>query len=265
MFLIHSMAHFSSIYLPVLKMTGARKICEIGSELGGNTSILLEYADGNHGHIICIDPCPDNNFYEKLINKENISFIKDKSINAICTINCIDVWFVDGDHNWYTVFNELSLIDKVSKRDGKPFLAFVHDVDWPSGRRDLYYDPSSIPENFLHDYSWELGTVPEQADLISGGFRGAGAFAWAHQSGGEKNGVRTAIEDFIADGRVDEVEFLSIPGVFGLGVIASKNHPFLEEIKSLLEPFANNPLLIDLEKNRLENYLELIRRQDEGN
>ena len=153
MFLIHSMAHLSSIYLPALKMTGAIKICEIGSELGGNTSILLEYADENHGHIICIDPCPDNNLYEKLINKENISFIKDKSLNAIFNIDCIDVWFVDGDHNWYTVFNELSLIGKVSKRDGKPFLTFVQDVDWPSGRRDLYYDPSSIPENFLHDYS----------------------------------------------------------------------------------------------------------------
>ena len=50
-----------------------------------------------------------------------------------------------------------------------------------------------------------------------GGFRGEGAFAYALEEGGERNGVLTAVEDFLA-GR-DDLELRRIPAIFGVGVV----------------------------------------------
>ena len=51
------------------------------------------------------------------------------------TFDCI---IIDGDHNWYTVFNELTIIEKrnLLKEGGT---IFFHDIAWPYGRRDMYY------------------------------------------------------------------------------------------------------------------------------
>ena len=61
----------------------------------------------------------------------------------------MDVVLIDGDHNWYTVFNELRLIEEMSRLKGFPMpLVMFHDIGWPYGRRDMYYNPSDIPEEF---------------------------------------------------------------------------------------------------------------------
>ena len=39
-------------------------------------------------------------------------FHKSLSLNAIPRIKAVDVFLIDGDHNWYTVYNELKLIEK---------------------------------------------------------------------------------------------------------------------------------------------------------
>lgn len=51
------------------------------------------------------------------------------SLDAIPTLETMDVWIIDGDHNWYTVSNELELIRKKSKEEKKPLLIFLHDVN----------------------------------------------------------------------------------------------------------------------------------------
>ena len=261
MLLIHSMENFSNFYLKILGITKVKNICEIGSEFGGNTEILLDYVEKNDGKLTCIDPNPDEKF-RNLAYLGKINFIESMSLSSINSVDDIDAWFIDGDHNWYTVFNELVMIGKKFRENSKELLIFVHDVDWPSGYRDMYYNPESIPKEFLHEHSWDLGTVPDNPNLIEGGFRGNGAFAWAYVLGGEKNGVRSAINDFLIEEK-GKIEFMSIPGVFGMGVLFSKEHAFYDEIKKEIEPFCCNPFLEKLEKNRLKNYLEVIRLQDQ--
>ena len=256
------MENFSNFYLKILEKSKVKNICEIGSEFGGNTKVLLEYVENKGGKLTCIDPNPNKEFLKITSSTENLKFIESVSLNAIDSVENIHAWFIDGDHNWYTVYNELLMIRKKFIMDEKKFLVFVHDVDWPSGYRDMYYNPSSIPKEFLHEHSWDLGTVIDNPNLIDGGFRGNGAFAWAYQFGGKKNGVRSAIIDFLSEER-EEIEFMSIPGIFGLGVLFSKKHSFYKEIKKELEPFHNNPFLEKMENNRLKNYLEVIRLQDE--
>ena len=76
-------------------------------------------------------------------------------------------------------------------------LIFLHDIDWPYGRRDLYYDPSTIPAEFRHRYA-KKGIAPGRSELLdSGGFNLH--LDNATHEGGPRNGVLTAIEDFRGD------------------------------------------------------------------
>ena len=183
------------------------------------------------------------------------------SLDAIDEVGAVDAWFVDGDHNWYTVYHELLAIKKVTEATQQPLLIFLHDVAWPAARRDLYYAPERIPKNFLLPHSWELGITPGSRELTHGGYTGEREFAIALREGGEKNGVLTAIEDFVA---LDPENYYwaKIPAVFGLGVLFNCAHPHAQIIASVLAPFNENSLLASLEKNRLANYLKVIEWQD---
>ncbi len=67
------------------------------------------------------------------------------SLEQLPLLEEIDAVILDGDHNWYTVYNELKLLSR-QVDDGRPYpLVLVHDIGWPYGRRDLYYDPDVDP------------------------------------------------------------------------------------------------------------------------
>jgi hypothetical protein len=178
---------------PILKEFHVKNIIEIGSRDGKNTRNLLDYCNKNNGHLICIDPLPQYD-YKKLEEENPNSFkqYKDLSLNVLNKIlndgEKIDAVLIDGDHNWYTVFNELKLIDKC---DNFP-LVFLHDVSWPYGRRDLYYNPDEIPKEYLQKIS-------KKGVLFNGlGDEGINYGAnHAEKESNENNGVLTAAEDFI--------------------------------------------------------------------
>jgi len=94
------------------------------------------------------------------------------------------------------------------------------------------------------------------------GFRGMGHFAWARHEGGPRNGVLTAIEDFIA-GSTRALAFAEIPAVFGLGILFDADAPWSEPLGQLMLPYHQNALIAALETNRLANYLRVIEMQDE--
>lgn len=263
--LIHSMSAFSEIIVDALDIADARDVVEIGSETGGMSQILADYTAAKGGRVTCVDPEPRESFTQWLTGTRSVDHIPLKSLDALETLHNVDAWVVDGDHNWYTVYHELLAIDAASQRDGRPLLVFMHDVGWPWARRDLYYAPKQIPEPYLHAHDYDGGVVPGHPALIrGGGFRGAGSFAPAVHEGGPRNGVLTAIEDFLdhklAGGT--ELAFAEIPGVFGLGVLFDLDAPWSEAMANLLAPFHCNPLLAKLETNRLANYLRVIEFQD---
>ena len=71
------------------------------------------------------------------------------SHDVLPTLPPADVALIDGDHNWFTVYHELKMLAATSREAGAPLpLLVLHDVAWPYGRRDLYYEPSRIPEEF---------------------------------------------------------------------------------------------------------------------
>jgi hypothetical protein len=263
--LIHSMTEFSDIILRCLDRAGARDIAEIGAEFGGMSQRLADHCAAAGGSLTSIDPAPRAEFVAWAAGCPHVRHLAATSLDAMPGLNGIDAWMIDGDHNYYTVFNELRLADAASRRDGKPLLAVLHDVAWPCARRDMYYAPETIPAEHRHPYSFEGGVTLGNDGVLPGrGMRGMGNFAWALRAGGPRNGVLTAIEDFIAEAQSDErlLLYAEIPAVFGLGVLFDASAEWAEDVAGSLLPYHQNELIASLETNRLRNYLTVIEWQD---
>jgi hypothetical protein len=262
--LIHSMAEFAPIIGGALQISETANIVEIGAEFGGTTPLLAGHAAEQGGTLTSIDPTPKPEFLAWVAANPHVRHLAAPSLDVIEECGQVDAWFIDGDHNWYTVYHELQSIDAVCQRDGKPLLAFLHDVAWPCGRRDSYYAPERIPAEFCQPYDFDGGAVLDRNHLLpGGGFRGMGQFAWALAEGGPRNGVLTAVEDFMAEaGR--ELAFAQVPAVFGLGILFDRDAPWAESLGRFVLPWHRNPLLASLERNRLANYLRVIELQDDA-
>lgn len=263
--LIHSMAEFAGIILPCLAAARARNIVEIGAEFGGMSQLLSSHCEAARGRLISIDPAPKREFTNWVARCPSVTHVAERSLDAIPALQDIDAWMIDGDHNYYTVLNELKQIDAVNTKTDKPMLSILHDVGWPCGRRDFYYAPETIPAEHRHRFNPEAGVIPGNHGTVRNrGFRGNGSFSFALREGGPRNGVLTAIEDFIAEASVGgrEFAFAFIPGVFGLGVLFDTSADWAGDVATLIAPLDNHPLLAALEDNRLRNYLKVIDMQD---
>jgi hypothetical protein len=265
--LIHSLSEFSDLILEALALAGARNVVEIGAEYGGMSVQLAPFCRERGGRLTTIDPSPKPQFHDWLAANPDVRHLPLTSLQAFGDVDDVDAWIVDGDHNWYTVYHELRAITASSRAAGKPVLVFLHDVAWPAARRDMYYAPDQIPAAFRQPYSYESGAVLDSPLLYPGrGFRGMGQFAFAMEEGGPRNGVMTAIDDFLTEALAEgkEYGFAEIPAVFGLGVLFDMDAAFSAPLADLLLPYHQNKLLGSLETNRLRNYLRVIDLQDQA-
>ncbi|KEO89264.1 hypothetical protein EH31_14655 [Erythrobacter longus] len=264
--LIHSMAEFSSLILPCLDHAKVKNIAEIGSEFGGMSKLLAKHSGDAGGTLTCIDPEPADGFADWAKEQGHVKHITRPSLDALETgAQAVDAWFVDGDHNYYTVYHELTAIDRIQREAGKPLLAFMHDVSWPCARRDFYYAPDRVPPGWRHPHSYDHGVRLGEDGVLEGrGLRGMGSFAVALQSGGERNGVLTAVEDFLKEADTDErpLFYVHVPAVLGLGIIFDAEAQWSGAVAEFLLPFHANPLIARLEENRLRNWLEVVDWQD---
>src|SRR5262245_409799 len=101
-----------TIIEPLLKLHRPRVMVEIGSEAGLNLANLVNFAAANDAAVIAIDPKPLFNVDEWTRRSGNrLTVHRDTSLNTIPRLPAFDTIFVDGDHNWYTVFHELKAIE----------------------------------------------------------------------------------------------------------------------------------------------------------
>jgi hypothetical protein len=130
---------------PLLADRGVRHVLEIGASLGGNTDRLLRQIPGVR--ISVLDPCLDTDLAKKYEGVASVVVHANRSLEALPTLTGeFDAVLIDGDHNYYTVLSELRFIRdrKLLARGG---VIFLHDVEEPWARRDLYYEPERIPES----------------------------------------------------------------------------------------------------------------------
>ncbi|MCD6024320.1 MAG: hypothetical protein K0Q91_1236 [Fibrobacteria bacterium] len=199
---------------PYLAAKGYSEICEIGASLGENTDKILELGSVS---VTIVDPCVDAHLPRKYEGNPRVKIHKGLSLEVLPVLpGAFDCFLIDGDHNWYTVYNELRLIRErgLLKPGG---VIFLHDVGWPYGRRDMYYEPERVPPAHRQPYA-RKGIVPGRSMLDA-----AGANAQhdnALTEGGPRNGVLTAIEDFVRES--GDYVFFRLNQEFGLGVLAKK-------------------------------------------
>ncbi|WP_406531872.1 hypothetical protein [Methanobrevibacter sp.] len=137
--------------------------------------------------------------------------------------------FLNDDPNWYTSYNELNII----KKNNKEFpLVFICNNKFPHKRRDSYQNPESIPKKFLQEYEDTLPILYENEELtIKDGY------FHACKENTPKNGVLTAIEDFIKENP-------------NIGIMDIK---FLEEITILYPKNNISKIRIDKTKKEIED------------
>jgi hypothetical protein len=260
--LLSSLAEFWSLIEPLLLSARVRSVCEVGIGDGEFTKVLLKFCQEN----ACRYAGMDSRVNGLALQQEPVSdveFFHSSSLAALPKLAPHDAYFIDGDHNYYTVSQELKLI--LPAPDCWP-LIFLHDVCWPWGRRDQYCAPEMIPEAFRHPHSATLGVTPGRAALGPGGFSGATSaypYSAAEHEGGPRNGVLTAVEDFIRDQPGGEWRVVVVPVVFGLGILyapercSSELRAGMETLEKTIAPLM--VLLESLERNRNALFLSHLQ------
>ncbi len=204
---------------PVMDAVQPHCVIEVGAAAGGLTAKLLDWAAAHDATVHAIDPCPALDVTAwRAEHRGRFVFHKARSLNVLGRVQGVDVAWIDGDHNYYTVVHELRLLERAALRaDHPPPVIGLHDVDWPYGSRDLYYDPDSVPPAHRLPYE-RKGILPGEGELSHAGFNDHLCNAIHDHSA--HNGVCAAIDDFIAKSDL-RWQLHRIPGLHGLGVLVS--------------------------------------------
>jgi hypothetical protein len=194
---------------------------EIGAEKGLNTKNLLAYCRQRNARLTSVDciPCEEISVLRDMYH-DCFTLYDKPSLDVLPEITGYEVIIIDGDHNWYTVYHELKTIEKTSSDPGRFPLVLFHDVAWPYGRRDMYYDPERIPDAFRHNYA-KKGMIPGRSELTSDCEWWNNNLCNATMEGGVQNGVLTAIEDFIKESYIS-FRLALFKGYNGIGFLATQ-------------------------------------------
>lgn len=256
---------WTPVLRPLLKAVNAHRVIEIGADAGRNSVRLARWCQSNGAFADIIDTEPGFDVADFDRTFEGVAKVHvAASLDVLGTLPPADVALIDGDHNWYTVFNEINLLlgTPEEPHPNPPILVF-HDTGWPWARRDAYYEPTRIPEEFRHPHARgqiapdEKGWTPDGVDL---------GLICAKQQGGPRNGVRTAIEDALA-GRANQFETVSITAYFGLTILIPRQRlaasPDLSTFVTEIQPSASLKAMIDLlERSRIDGSIMADRLKD---
>ncbi len=253
------MAQVAEVMLACLDAAAVRSIAEVGAFAGDLTGVLVKWAAGAGARVQAIDPAPQPGLQQLATEHPELELIRQTSLESLSSLELPDAIVIDGDHNYYTVSEELRLIGERAAGDGVLPLLLFHDVLWPHGRRDDYFDAEQIPPDARHRTVREgNGIFPGDPGIRPGGLpypRSA-----AHE-GGPRNGVLTAVEDFVA-GRPG-TQLAIVPAFFGFAVAWDTGRPYAEALRTLLGPLDRHPVLERLESNRVEHLARAYQLQSE--
>lgn len=255
----HSMANFGELLLAILEAVEAQTIAEVGAYAGDLTEVLVDWADDHGAAVTAVDPLPQPALSDLARSRPQLTLLEETGAGALATMDLPDALVIDGDHNYYTVSEELKQVGLRTNGADMPLLLF-HDVCWPHGRRDSFYAPERVPEEFSEGIQEGVGVFPGEPGVTTGGL----PYKWAKDhEGGDRNGVLTAIEDFV-DG-LDDVRLAIVPVFFGFGVAWHADAPWADAVAALVDPWDSNPIVARLEANRVFHLANHHRAATEAN
>ena len=246
---------FAPLITQLLDAVEAGVVIEVGADEGDFTRELLDWASGREAEVIAVDPEPGLKLLELAEQRKAMRLVTEPSPAALLDLPSPGAIVLDGDHNYYTLSEELRLVEEHSKDSGLPLL-LVHDVGWPHARRDTYYSPERVPDRDRQPLAEHVSVAPGVAGTVNTGV----IFRWAaEREGGPRNGVLTAVEDFV-DARPD-IRVAVIPAFFGLAVLWSERAPSSAAVETLVKPWESNPMLARLEAVRVAHLISHRRME----
>ena len=253
----YSLGNFYEIWSACFDTAGVRSVIEVGAERGRLTQELLKWASPNGARVTAIEPEPMSDLLELVEEYPDLEIVEETSLAALEHIPIADAVVLDGDHNYYTLSNELRLIGERAPDGQLPLLVF-HDVCWPLARRDQYAAPDRIPPEHRHPYGEDIKLVPGNKGTAERGL----PFEWgALEEGGPANGVMTAIEDFMAEH--GGLRLAVIPLFFGCGLLWPEDAPWSDEVGEITGPWDRNPILERVENVRVTQLVQRHSREQE--
>jgi hypothetical protein len=227
---------------PIVETVAPDRMMEVGAEFGWNTERLLNYCRETGTHIDVVDPAPHRALHDVLARfDKEYTYHPLKSLDAIPRLRPAQLVLLDGDHNWFTVYNELVLIYLHAAKAGQePPVVLFHDIAWPYARRDMYYDPESLNVADRHPYAYR-GILHDQSDLTDAGLNGH--LANALHEGGSRNGVLTGVEDFQASSDVRTSLHL-LPFFNGLGILVPEAR-MTPALRAVIDGFFSSESLLE--------------------
>jgi len=253
---------------PLLEDLRPRRILEIGVDRGQTTSRLLRWAGENDAVVVAIDPAPSAPIesWQQQFGRR-FEFFPKTSLEVLESLEAPELALIDGDHNWYTVYHELMGLARTARRQACPLpVICLHDLGWPYGRRDLYYNPSTVPAEHRQPHA-RAGVVPGRSQLVQHEFNAS--MNNACTEGGPRNGVRTAVEDFLDQQADSNLELRTIPVFNGFGLLYPRERvPLTGMLANLHRDFGSTilatGLLAAVEEDRARLYVEVDRARSEA-
>jgi hypothetical protein len=247
---------------PILRAARPQRIMEIGADEGFNTRGLLKYCRETGAKADIVDPVT-NHRLQHCLDQYGDEYTRHLalSLDAIPLAPPSDLVLLDGDHNWRTVYQEMTaLFERAARANAPPPIVLFHEAAWPYARRDMYYAPERIEEEFRQPYAYR-SIIPGQSELGEGGLNEH--LANALHEGGARNGVLTAVEDFVAEWP-EKCDLHILPFFNGLGICvpASRKTP---ELSAVIDGFFTAEglmaacIAIEAWTNRL--YIEMQRER----
>jgi hypothetical protein len=243
-----TLANLSEMVLACLQAAGAGSVAEIGAEHGLFTKELLTLGPAaGVDRVVAMDPAPRRRLRALAEAHPELELVVATSHDALPSLPLPDAVIIDGDHNYFTVSEELRLIAERAPGQDLPLL-LLHDVGWPLGRRDSYHDPERVPAEHRQPIANGAFLVPGEPAVAA---QGLYYECVAEREGGANNGVLTALEDFLAGH--DDLRMAFIAPFFGLAVVWHRDAPWAASVESAVAPWDRNPLLERLEDKRVEH------------
>ena len=163
------------------------------------------------------------------INTNENNCINGNPLNILQNLKNYDAIFINDDSNWYTTYNELKIIKNTTKNFP---IVFICNNKFPNKRRDSYSNPNTIPEDFRHEYTLKLPICYNDKKIII-----TDGLYHACEENTPKNGVSTAIEDFLEEN----------------SSIGTMNINFINEISILYSKSQINQKRISIIENNIKN------------
>ena len=162
----YSLSNVLELLLGCLEAVRARSVLEIGTYEGDLTVEVLAWAEASGAEVATVDPAPPPKLRERSRAHPELVVHEATSHKVLAGLEALpDAVIIDGDHNYFTLSEELRLTAELAGEDPLPLLMF-HDVSWPHARRDTYYDADRIPEDKRPPVGKEVGLVPGDPGVI---------------------------------------------------------------------------------------------------